>query len=87
MNIHITPRTIYLTRHGESEHNLSGILGGDSDLSPRGLEYAKKLGQFVQHENIPGLHVWTSQVSPINYRVPQMQVYRQRVPLRYTFKA
>ena len=24
MNIHITPRTIYLTRHGESEFNVSG---------------------------------------------------------------
>ena len=24
MNVHITPRTIYLTRHGESEHNKLG---------------------------------------------------------------
>ena len=24
MNIHITPRTIYLTRHGESQHNVVG---------------------------------------------------------------
>ena len=24
MNIHITPRTIYLTRHGESQFNVSG---------------------------------------------------------------
>lgn len=32
MNIHIVPRTIYLTRHGESEQNLEGRIGGDSDL-------------------------------------------------------
>ncbi|XP_055337675.1 6-phosphofructo-2-kinase/fructose-2,6-bisphosphatase-like isoform X2 [Paramacrobiotus metropolitanus] len=62
MNIHITHRTIYLTRHGESEHNLIGVLGGDSDLSERGMEYARKLGDFVKQENIPGLHVWTSQL-------------------------
>ena len=24
MNVHITPRTIYLTRHGESQYNVSG---------------------------------------------------------------
>ena len=36
MNIHVTPRSIYLTRHGESELNLLGRIGGDSGLSPRG---------------------------------------------------
>ncbi|MGH0123951.1 UNVERIFIED_CONTAM: hypothetical protein FKN15_015545 [Acipenser sinensis] len=36
MNMHVQPRTIYLCRHGESEHNLRGQLGGDSGLSPRG---------------------------------------------------
>jgi len=40
MNIHIVPRTIYLTRHGESLMNLEGRIGGDSDLSKRGHEYA-----------------------------------------------
>lgn len=36
MNIHVTPRSIYLSRHGESELNLTGRIGGDSGLSPRG---------------------------------------------------
>ncbi|NXE71146.1 F26L bisphosphatase, partial [Calcarius ornatus] len=36
MNIHVTPRTIYLSRHGESQLNLRGRIGGDSALSPRG---------------------------------------------------
>lgn len=36
MNIHVQPRTIYLCRHGESEHNLHGRLGGDSGLSLQG---------------------------------------------------
>ena len=36
MNIHVTPRSIFLSRHGESELNLLGRIGGDSGLSPRG---------------------------------------------------
>lgn len=38
MNIHVQPRTIYLCRHGESEYNLLGKIGGDSGLSPRGKQ-------------------------------------------------
>ncbi|OXB51241.1 UNVERIFIED_CONTAM: hypothetical protein H355_003390, partial [Colinus virginianus] len=36
MNIHVQPRTIYLCRHGESDFNLKGKIGGDSGLSNRG---------------------------------------------------
>jgi hypothetical protein len=36
-------RRIWLTRHGESEFNVSGKIGGDSLLSPRGQEYARAL--------------------------------------------
>ncbi|XP_059476569.1 6-phosphofructo-2-kinase/fructose-2,6-bisphosphatase isoform X3 [Neocloeon triangulifer] len=60
MNIHIVPRTIYLTRHGESEQNLEGRIGGDSDLSARGRQYANALSQFICSQNIPHLRVWTS---------------------------
>ena len=62
MNIHITPRAIYITRHGESKHNLKQLLGGDSELSDNGAEYAERLAEFIQAEGIPGLHVWTSQL-------------------------
>jgi len=60
MNIHITPRTIYLSRHGESMHNTVGRIGGDTDLSPRGAQYAEKLSEFINNQNIPGMRVWTS---------------------------
>ncbi|XP_002039413.2 6-phosphofructo-2-kinase/fructose-2,6-bisphosphatase 1 isoform X1 [Drosophila sechellia] len=60
MNIHITPRTIYLTRHGESEYNLSGLIGGDSNLSARGHQYANALSAFIAQQQIDGLRVWTS---------------------------
>ncbi|KAG8224584.1 hypothetical protein J437_LFUL010045 [Ladona fulva] len=60
MNIHITPRTIYLTRHGESEQNVQGRIGGDSSLSPRGRSYGSALSNYICQQDIPGLRVWTS---------------------------
>lgn len=62
MNIHIMPRSIYLTRHGESTLNLKGRIGGDADLSDRGREYAVALAKFIKAQNIPRLRVWTSQL-------------------------
>ncbi|CAK6971885.1 -phosphofructo-2-kinase/fructose-2%2C6-bisphosphatase 1-like [Scomber scombrus] len=60
MNIHVTPRSIYLSRHGESELNLLGRIGGDSGLSPRGHKYASALGAFIKSQKINDLKVWTS---------------------------
>ncbi|XP_043406450.1 6-phosphofructo-2-kinase/fructose-2,6-bisphosphatase 4 isoform X10 [Chelonia mydas] len=62
MNIHVTPRSIYLCRHGESELNLKGRIGGDTGLSFRGKEFAKSLAQFINEQNIKDLKVWTSQM-------------------------
>lgn len=56
MNIHIVPRTIYLTRHGESLMNIDGRIGGDSDLSERGNEYAKALADYISSQNIQVIH-------------------------------
>ncbi|KAL0157630.1 hypothetical protein M9458_045706, partial [Cirrhinus mrigala] len=38
MNIHVQKHSIYLCRHGESQHNVQGCIGGDSELSSRGKE-------------------------------------------------
>ncbi|XP_072419734.1 6-phosphofructo-2-kinase/fructose-2,6-bisphosphatase 2-like [Chiloscyllium punctatum] len=62
MNIHVYPRTIYLSRHGESEYNSAGRLGGDAGLSHRGKQYAEALHKFVEEQKIPDLKVWTSQL-------------------------
>jgi broad specificity phosphatase PhoE len=62
INLHIIPRPIWLTRHGESAFNVLGIIGGDADLSPRGEEYARSLARFFR-ERFPepdALTVWTS---------------------------
>lgn len=47
LSLHNTPRPIYLTRHGQSQYNVLGKVGGDSDLSDAGEEYALKLAEFV----------------------------------------
>ncbi|XP_053577174.1 6-phosphofructo-2-kinase/fructose-2,6-bisphosphatase 4 isoform X3 [Bombina bombina] len=62
MNIHVTPRSIYLCRHGESELNLKGKIGGDSGLSNRGKAFAKYLSKYIEEQNINDLKVWTSQM-------------------------
>ncbi|KZF19897.1 bifunctional 6-phosphofructo-2-kinase/fructose-2,6-bisphosphate 2-phosphatase [Xylona heveae TC161] len=62
MNLHIKPRSIWLSRHGESMYNLEGKIGGDADLSPRGEAYARSLPSLVDQSIEPGqtLTVWTS---------------------------
>ncbi|KAL8838891.1 MAG: hypothetical protein Q9176_004826 [Flavoplaca citrina] len=50
LNFNLSPRQIWITRHGESYDNLSGKIGGDSDLSPTGSAYASALTRFVQSE-------------------------------------
>ncbi|MBZ0121818.1 MAG: 6-phosphofructo-2-kinase/fructose-2,6-bisphosphatase, partial [Sandaracinaceae bacterium] len=62
MNLHVSPRSIFLARHGESQHNLQDRVGGDSDLSPNGRAFAESLARFVRERSLPqqGLRVWTS---------------------------
>jgi broad specificity phosphatase PhoE len=48
MNLHTLPRTFYLTRHGQSEYNLLGKIGGDSGLTAAGKEYARRLATFAR---------------------------------------
>jgi broad specificity phosphatase PhoE/predicted kinase len=60
MNLHITPRTLYFTRHGESEYNVTGQLGGDPDLSARGRSYGPNLAKFFTDKMPRPPHVWTS---------------------------
>jgi broad specificity phosphatase PhoE/predicted kinase len=61
-NLQVTKRPVWITRHGESEWNVLGRIGGDSPLSPRGFEYAKNLAAHVHaHFGAAGdLDVWTS---------------------------
>ncbi|KAL0821610.1 hypothetical protein ABMA28_005060 [Loxostege sticticalis] len=57
------PQTLYFTRHGESEYNVLGRIGGDASLSARGQLYARALGE---HMNALAarepMSVWTSEL-------------------------
>eukprot|EP01127_Copromyxa_protea_P000999 TRINITY_DN10932_c0_g1_i1.p1 TRINITY_DN10932_c0_g1~~TRINITY_DN10932_c0_g1_i1.p1 ORF type:complete len:434 (+),score=101.68 TRINITY_DN10932_c0_g1_i1:74-1375(+) len=60
-NYHIEPRTLWLTRHGESQMNELGLIGGDSALSPEGEKYAHALAKFVTLQpELKDCFVWTS---------------------------
>ncbi|MCJ1262756.1 hypothetical protein MMC22_002626 [Lobaria immixta] len=50
LNFNLSPRQIWITRHGESFDNVNGKIGGDSELSEVGHLYAKALTRFIKHE-------------------------------------
>ncbi|XP_023343168.1 6-phosphofructo-2-kinase/fructose-2,6-bisphosphatase [Eurytemora carolleeae] len=66
-------RTIYLSRHGESENNLFGRIGGDADLSSRGEQYARALGYYINTLPQPCHKVITSRL----HRTQQTAQYVQ----------
>lgn len=47
LNFNLAPRQIWITRHGESEDNVAGKIGGDAPLSPNGQRMAKALAKFI----------------------------------------
>ena len=67
MNLRTTAHAFYLSRHGQSEYNNLGRIGGDSGLSEHGVKYAEKLADFVEHRivrdangnDVPA-RLWTS---------------------------
>ncbi|GAA5904611.1 hypothetical protein JCM8208_004829 [Rhodotorula glutinis] len=61
MNLHLTPRSIYFTRHGESQYNVEGKIGGDAPLSAQGEKYMEALPDLIKKKlgDTP-LTVWTS---------------------------
>ncbi|KAJ1430670.1 6-phosphofructo-2-kinase-domain-containing protein, partial [Ochromonadaceae sp. CCMP2298] len=48
MNLRTTSHAFFLSRHGQSEYNNLGRIGGDSGLSFHGVKYAEKLAEFVE---------------------------------------
>jgi broad specificity phosphatase PhoE/predicted kinase len=58
--LHAEPRTVWLTRHGESADNIAGRIGGDSALSEAGRAYAARLAQVASERMGEDLLVWAS---------------------------
>ncbi|WBW73388.1 fructose-2 [Schizosaccharomyces osmophilus] len=61
-NLRTKRRSIWLSRHGESEFNVQGRIGGNSGLSSQGEKYASLLPEYVSKFVVgsKGLTVWTS---------------------------
>jgi len=66
-NMNLSPpanlNPIYLVRHGQSEYNVTGQIGGNPGLTKKGTEFARKLAEFVQillPQADRQLSVWTS---------------------------
>lgn len=62
LNLHNVNRPIWLTRHGQTEFNVSGRIGGNSELSVLGQKYADALKSFYDERISPHgeVEVWTS---------------------------
>lgn len=65
-------------QHGESEDNLKGLIGGDSDLSVRGKLYAEALSNYIKEQNIEGLRVWTSWLKRTIQTVAEIKAPQER---------
>ncbi|MFT4975180.1 MAG: broad specificity phosphatase PhoE/predicted kinase [Myxococcota bacterium] len=59
-NLSVTPRPIWLTRHGESLANVGHRIGGDEGLSPRGALYANNLARFLNERVGEGVTILNS---------------------------
>lgn len=59
INVQPRPRSIYVCRHGESEFNRQGRIGGDADLSNDGWRFARHLPAFFVARQL-FVQVWTS---------------------------
>lgn len=46
-HFNLLPRQIWLTRHGESDDDVAGRIGGDSELTLSGIKYAAALARFI----------------------------------------
>jgi broad specificity phosphatase PhoE len=60
LNLHVQPRSVWLTRHGESAFNVLGRIGGDAPLSGAGRAYAAQLANIVRDRAGEAVVVWTS---------------------------
>ena len=68
MNLHTLPRVFYLSRHGQSEYNLLGKIGGDAGLTEAGLEYARRLADFAR--DVVGTQVVKDEETGEEKRIP-----------------
>ncbi|KGU34262.1 6-phosphofructo-2-kinase [Candida albicans P75063] len=70
LNFNLCERQIWITRHGESQDNLNGRIGGDANLTKRGLKFAQALTQFMNFQRQ-------------EFRKQQLERFSSRLELKY----
>ena len=60
LNVNLSMQPIFLSRHGQSDYNLLGRIGGNSGLTPFGEQYAQELRLWLLDHAPPGLEIWCS---------------------------
>ena len=65
INLRSRQRRIWITRHGESEFNVFGRVGGDAPLSEKGAMFASRLGAHFAEREEP-IELWTSSLLRAN---------------------
>lgn len=80
MNVHNKSHVFYISRHGQSQYNLEGKIGGDSDLTENGEMYAKKLAIYAEkivskddEGNYTPVRLWTSTLKRTNMTVKHIK--------------
>ncbi len=75
---------LILTRHGETEENIKGIIQGHlpGRLSKKGIEQAKKVAQRLKHEKIDA--IYSSDLKRAADTTKEIAKYHPNIPLIFT---
>ena len=68
LNFNLSDRQLWITRHGESEDNATGRIGGDACLTKGGEKFAKALARFMDFQKS-------------EFRKRQLEKFAQRVQI------
>lgn len=71
LNFNLSPRQIWITRHGESVDNAMGRIGGDADLTPRGQKFARALARFMDYQKSEFRKRQIEEAEAIKHEVPE----------------
>ncbi len=66
---------IYLSRHGESQYNVEDRLGGDPELTAKGVEDARNLGRFLCNK-----HIQVMYFSPLKRAAKTAEIMGEYLP-------
>jgi len=75
----MTEPKLYLARHGQTFFNLEDRLGGDSELTPKGMEHAEKISKWLNQYKLDTIYC-----SPLKRSVQTAEIlhkYHQDTPI------